>query len=192
VSTPALDPASCGERIELLLEASAAAGPVARERAEELVRLVVELYGAGLERLMDLAYDAGALSDELLDAMAGDALVSSLLLVHGLHPYGVEERVERALEEVRPYLGSHGGDVRLVEVTDEGVVHLEMLGSCDGCGSSAATLEDAVEGAIRTAAPEIQAIELDTSEAPRSGGAVIGIDQLTSRIHAGQREGSRV
>ncbi len=124
--------------------------------------------------------------------MAGDPLVSSLLLVHGLHPYGVEDRVETALEEVRPYLGSHGGDVRLVEVTDEGVVHLEMLGSCDGCGSSAATLEDAVEGAIRTAAPEITAIELDAGAAPKSGGAVIGIDQLTSRLHAGQRDGSRV
>ncbi len=192
MSTPALDPASCGERIELLLEASAAAGPVARERAEELVRLVVELYGAGLERVMELAYDNGALSDQLLEAMAGDQLVSSLLLVHGLHPYGVEDRVERALDEVRPYLGSHGGDVRLLDVTDEGVVRLEMLGSCDGCGSSAATLEDAVDGAIRSAAPEIVAIELATSDAPKSGGTVIGIDQLTSRIRAGQPNGSRV
>ncbi len=184
MSTPALDPASCGERIELLLEASAAAGPVARERAEELVRLVVELYGAGLERLMELAYDAGALSDELLAAMAGDPLVSSLLLVHGLHPYGVEERVERALDEVRPYLGSHGGDMRLLEVTDEGVVRLEMLGSCDGCGSSAATLENSVDGAIRTAAPEIVAIEVESGEAAKTGATVIGIDQLTSRIRA--------
>ena len=184
MSTPALDPASCGERIELLLEASAAAGPVARERAEELVRLVVELYGAGLERLLELAYDAGALSDDLLEAMAGDELVSSLLLVHGLHPYGVQDRVERALEEVRPYLGSHGGDVRLLEVSDEGVVHLEMLGSCDGCGSSSVTLEHKVDGAIRTAAPEIVAIEIASREVPKASGTVIGIDQLTSRIRA--------
>jgi Fe-S cluster biogenesis protein NfuA/nitrite reductase/ring-hydroxylating ferredoxin subunit len=157
---------------------------VARERAEELVRLVVELYGAGLERVMELAYDAGALSDELLEAMAGDQLVSSLLLVHGLHPYGVDDRVQRALDEVRPYLGSHGGDVRLLEVTDDGVVRLEMLGSCDGCASSAVTLELAVDGAIRAAAPEIVAIEVASSEAPKAGGTVIGIDQLTSRIHA--------
>ena len=186
MSTPAVDPASCGERIELLLEASAAAGPVARERAEELVRLVVDLYGAGLERVMELAYEAGALTDELLEALAGDQLVSSLLLVHGLHPYGVEERVERALDDVRPYLGSHGGDVRLLEVTGEGVVRLEMLGSCDGCASSAVTLELAVEGAIRGAAPEIVAIEVESGEAAKASAPVIAIDQLTSRIRAGQ------
>jgi Fe-S cluster biogenesis protein NfuA/nitrite reductase/ring-hydroxylating ferredoxin subunit len=189
VSTPALDPASCGERIESLLEASAAAGPVARERAEELVRLLVELYGAGLERVMELAYDKGALSDELLEAMAGDQLVSSLLLVHGLHPYGVEERVERALEDVRPYLGSHGGDVKLLEVTEEGVVRLEMRGSCDGCASSSVTLELAVDGAIRAAAPEIVAIEVESGEAPKAGGTVIAIDQLTSRIRASEPQG---
>jgi len=102
VSAPTLDPSACGERIELLLEASAAAGPVARERAEELVRLVVELYGTGLERVLELAHEAGALDDDLLGALAADELVSSLLLVHGLHPYGVEERVERALDGVRP------------------------------------------------------------------------------------------
>ena len=141
MSTPLPDPAATGERIERLLEASAAAGPIARERAEELVRLVVELYGAGLERVLELAYDAGALDDDLLASLAGDELVSSLLLVHGLHPYGVEERVQRALDDVRPYLGSHGGDVALLEVTDEGVVRLELLGSCDGCASSAVTLE---------------------------------------------------
>jgi Fe-S cluster biogenesis protein NfuA/nitrite reductase/ring-hydroxylating ferredoxin subunit len=186
VTTPAVDAASCGERIELLLEASAAAGPVARERAEELVRLVVELYGAGLERVMELAYDAGALSDELLEAMASDQLVSSLLLVHGLHPYAVEARVERALDEVRPYLGSHGGDVRLLEVTDEGVVRLEMLGSCDGCASSAVTLELAVDSAIRAAAPEIAAIEVVSGETPAASGTVIAIDQLTSRIRASE------
>jgi Fe-S cluster biogenesis protein NfuA/nitrite reductase/ring-hydroxylating ferredoxin subunit len=186
VTTPAVDAASCGERIELLLEASAAAGPVARERAEELVRLVVELYGAGLERVMELAYDAGALSDELLEAMASDQLVSSLLLVHGLHPYAVEARVERALDDVRPYLGSHGGDVRLLEVTDEGVVRLEMLGSCDGCASSAVTLELAVDSAIRAAAPEIAAIEVVSGETPAASGTVIAIDQLTSRIRASE------
>src|SRR4051794_7861587 len=147
-----------GERIEQLLEASAAAGPVARERAEELVRLVVELYGEGLERLLEIVYDAGALDDKVLDQLADDPVVSNLLIVHGLHPYGVEERIERALASVRPYLGSHGGDVALLAVSDDGVASLRMLGSCDGCPSSAATLTLAVEEAIRKAAPEIVSI----------------------------------
>lgn len=188
MSTPTPDPAACGERIEQLLEASAAAGPVAHERAEELVRLVVELYGAGLERVLELAYDAGALDDKLLDALAADELVSSLLLVHGLHPYGVQERVERALDDVRPYLGSHGGDVRLLEVTDDGVVRLQLLGSCDGCASSSVTLELAVDGAIRAAAPEIVRIDVEAA-APESAGAVIPVDQLTTRIRTTEHAG---
>ncbi|MEO6712465.1 MAG: NifU family protein [Mycobacteriales bacterium] len=180
------DPAATGERIERLLEASAAAGPVAHERAEELVRLVVELYGAGLERVLEVMYDAGKLDDDVLEALAGDDLVASLLLVHGLHPYGVDERVQRALDSVRPYLGSHGGDVRLLEVTDEGVVHLQLLGSCDGCASSAVTLELAVEEAIRAAAPEVTAIEV-AEAAPSTG--VIPVEQLTSRLRAADQGG---
>jgi Fe-S cluster biogenesis protein NfuA/nitrite reductase/ring-hydroxylating ferredoxin subunit len=161
---------------------------VAHERAEELVRLVVELYGAGFERLLELAYDAGALSDELLDALAADELVSSLLLVHGLHPYGVAERVERALDDVRPYLGSHGGDVRLLDVTDDGVVRLQLLGSCDGCASSSVTLELAVNEAIRTAAPEVVRIDVEAA-APESASGVIPVEQLTTRIRTTEPAG---
>ncbi len=175
------DPAAVGERIEQLLEASAAAGPIARERSEELVRLVVELYGAGLERVLDLAFEAGALGDDLLAALAGDELVSSLLLVHGLHPFGVEDRVQGALDGVRPYLGSHGGDVRLLGVTEDGVVLLELLGSCDGCASSAVTLELAVEDAIHAAAPEI--VRIEVAETPKTAvSGVIPVESLTSRL----------
>ena len=117
---------AAGDRIDTLLDASSAGGAVARERAEELVRLVADLYGAGLERVLELMHERGHLDDETLDALADDDLVASLLLVHGLHPYDVTTRVERALEGVRPYLGSHGGDVELLEVTD------------DGCGPAAA------------------------------------------------------
>jgi Fe-S cluster biogenesis protein NfuA/nitrite reductase/ring-hydroxylating ferredoxin subunit len=186
VSTPPAppDPAATGERIEHLLEASAAAGPIARERAEELVRLVVELYGAGLERVLEIAYDAGALDDDLLESLAADQLVSSLLLVHGLHPYAVEERVQRALDDVRPYLGSHGGDVELLEVTADGVVRLALLGSCDGCASSSVTLELAVEDAIRAAAPEVVDIEVEEQPKPAAAPGVIPVESLTARIRA--------
>ena len=197
MTAPGVDPVACGERIELLLEASAAAGPVARERAEELVRLVVELYGTGLERVLELAHEAGALDDDLAEALAGDELVSSLLVVHGLHPYAVRERVERALEGVRPYLGSHGGDVRLLEVTDDGVVRLQLLGSCDGCASSSATLELAVDGAIRAAAPEVVRIDVAApSGAGGAGGAggavssVIPVEQLSARLRTAEPAGA--
>ncbi len=183
--TSAPDPAAVGERIEALLEASAVGGPVARERAEELLRIVVDLYGAGLERVLELAHETGRLDDTLLDALAGDELVAGLLLVHGLHPYGVEDRVRRALDDVRPYLGSHGGDVRLLGVSDDGVVTLELLGSCDGCASSAVTLELAVEDAVRAAAPEIVRIEVqESSSANAPAGGVISVESLTARLRA--------
>jgi Fe-S cluster biogenesis protein NfuA/nitrite reductase/ring-hydroxylating ferredoxin subunit len=173
-----------GERIDALLDASSSGGVVARERAEELVRLVADLYGAGLERVLTIVDDSGHLDDDVLAALAADDVVASLLLVHGLHPYDVTTRVEQALEGVRPYLGSHGGDVELLEVSDEGVVRLRLLGSCDGCPSSSVTLKLAVEGAIEAAAPEITTIQVDdpTEDTSVAVGPVISIDSLRSRI----------
>ncbi|MGH3330657.1 MAG: NifU family protein, partial [Nocardioidaceae bacterium] len=190
VDTSPADLRAVGERIDVLLEASASGGAVARERAEELVRLVADLYGAGIERIMDLLYDAGRLDDAVLASLADDDLVASLLLVHGLHPYGVAQRVEQALDRVRPYLGSHGGDVELLQVTAEGIVRLRLLGSCDGCPSSSATLELAVEGAIEAAAPEVVRIEVEAparEPGPLVGpaethGAFIPVDSLRSRV----------
>ncbi len=180
-----------GERIEHRREASAAGGPVAKERAEELVRLVVELYGGGLERVLEIVHEAGGLNDEALEGLADDELVSSLLLVHGLHPYSVEERIERALIKVRPYLGSHGGDVELLAVTEEGVVQLRLKGSCDGCASSSVTLKLAVEGAIEEAAPEIVRIEVESpSAAPAKPGStnLIPVSALTARLRPAEPE----
>jgi Fe-S cluster biogenesis protein NfuA/nitrite reductase/ring-hydroxylating ferredoxin subunit len=168
-----------GARIDALLAAGSAGGVVAQQRAEELVRLVADLYGAGLERMLDLLHERGVLTDDVVDALADDDLVASLLLVHGLHPYPVQTRIERALAGLRPYLGSHGGDVELVEVTADGVVRLRMLGSCDGCPSSSVTLTLAVEGAIEAAAPEITAIEV---EEPVAAPAVIPVSALFSRL----------
>lgn len=171
-----------GERIDTLLDASGSGGVVARERAEELVRLVADLYGAGLERVLDIVYDTGGLDDETVALLAADELVSSLLLVHGLHPYDVGRRVEQALESVRPYLGSHGGDVELIEVSDEGVVRLRLLGSCDGCPSSSVTLKLAVEGAIEAAAPDITGIAVEDAPAEDGAGTLIPVSSLRSRL----------
>lgn len=173
-----------GDRISTLLEASAAGGVVAHERAEELVRLVADLYGAGLARMLTILHDAGRLDDELLAELATDDLVAGLLLVHDLHPYDVTTRVEQALDRVRPYLGSHGGDVELLGVTDD-VVRLRMLGSCDGCASSSVTLTLAVEGAIEAAAPEIVGIEVEPAAGAATtlaAGPVITVESLWSRL----------
>ena len=117
----------------------------------------------------------------LAEKFADDDLVASLLLVHGLHPHGVERRIEDALDGVRPYLGSHGGDVTLLEVVDD-VVRLQFAGSCKSCPSSAVTLELTVEDAVRAAAPEIASIEVVAAE-PAPSASVIPAESLLSRVH---------
>ena len=176
---------TAGDRIQTLLDASAAAGgATAHERAEELVREVTDLYGAGLERIMAMATAADC---GLAETFAADDLVASLLLVHGIHPHGIERRVADALDSVRPYLGSHGGDVHLLEVVDGCTVRLQLSGSCRSCPSSSVTLELAVEDAIRAAAPEISSIEVVAAEAHPTPG-VIPAESLLARVHHDQRQ----
>src|SRR5215510_9843773 len=169
---------SAGERIQNLLDASSSGGTVARERAEQLVREVTDLYGAVLARMMDVALAAEPV---LAERFAADDLVASLLLVHGLHPHDVERRVSDALDSVRPYLGSHGGDVSLLGV-DDGVVRLQFQGSCKSCPSSSVTLELAVEDAVRAAAPEIASIEVVAAD-KETASNVISAESLMRRVH---------
>jgi Fe-S cluster biogenesis protein NfuA len=151
---------SVGDRIEALIaELRAINEPRARETAEELVRSLLELYGGGIERMMEIV-DESPLGGELFGRFAADDLVASLLLLHGLHPESVEERILRALDRVRPYLGSHGGDVTLLGIADD-VVFLRLEGSCHGCPSSTLTMKLAIEKAIEEAAPEIVRIEVE-------------------------------
>lgn len=146
-----------GSRIEeLLVQIRSAGDPGTAETAEEIVRLVVELYGAGLERTVELA------GPDALGRFVGDELVASLLVLHGLHPKDTRTRVVEALDQVRPYLGSHAGGVELLGVDPEaGVVRLRLEGSCDGCPSSTQTVKLAIERAIEQAAPEIIAVEVE-------------------------------
>ncbi|MDQ1359101.1 MAG: hypothetical protein QOF20_280 [Acidimicrobiaceae bacterium] len=159
-----------GDRIEQLLdELRAAADPRLYGQAEEMLGLVTELYGGGLARIVEVV---GESDPATLERLSHDELISSLLLVHGLHPDDLETRVIRALEGVRPMLAGHGGDVELLDIdAAAGAVHLNLLGSCHGCPSSTVTLRMAVETAIAEAAPEIVIIDVEqpTEEAPPVG-----------------------
>jgi Fe-S cluster biogenesis protein NfuA/nitrite reductase/ring-hydroxylating ferredoxin subunit len=156
-----------GERIERLLEEiRASASPPCWRRVDELMRLVVDLYGAGLGRIVEIVGVAAREPDGGAAAiparLAADELVASLLLVHGLHPEDIPTRLRTALARVRPYLGSHGGDVEVIELDERaGAVLLRMTGSCDGCPSSAMTVRLAVESAIHELVPEIGRIEVE-------------------------------
>lgn len=160
---------AAGDRIEALLqELGAAADPRVRAKAEELVRLLMELYGSALARILETVDNTDS-ADAILDRLATDDLVASLLVLHGLHPLNVETRIARALDRVRPYLGSHGGDVKLLGV-NEGVVHLRLEGSCHSCPSSTVTMKLAIERAIEEAAPEVVRIEVEGASSSASAG----------------------
>ena len=147
-------------RIETLLgEIEALHDPNARAKAAEMVQVLLELYGEGLARVMDVVAE-GEERERIFEALAEDELVSHLLLLHGLHPLDVQTRVTQALEEVRPYLRSHGGDVELLGI-EGGVVRVRLQGSCDGCPSSAATLKLAIEEALQKAAPDLEGVEAE-------------------------------
>lgn len=146
-----------GRAEELLERLESLGDPLARELATDTVQAVLELYGEGLGRITSAVGEATA------TALAEDELVAHLLLLHGLHPVDLETRVRSALEEVRPYLESHGGDVELLGV-ERGVARLRLQGSCDGCPSSAMTLKLAIEDAIAKAAPDVEAVEAEGAE----------------------------
>jgi Fe-S cluster biogenesis protein NfuA/nitrite reductase/ring-hydroxylating ferredoxin subunit len=154
VATPSAEEALVGRVEELTAQVEAIGDPAARAVAEELAAAVVQLYGEGLERMV------AALEPAVRARLAEDGLVGTLMLIHGLHPVDLETRVREALDTVRPYLESHGGDVELLGIAD-GVARLRLEGSCSGCSASQSTLELAIERAIEEIAPDLLGIDVE-------------------------------
>ena len=141
----------------------------ARAVAEDLVGAIVELYGEGLRRMVETLEAAGPAGQEIHDRLVEDGVVASLLLIHDLYPIDLETRVREALATVRPYMESHGGDVELLGLQD-GVAHLRLVGHCEGCPASAATLELAIKEALEEAAPDLAGLEVEgVAAAPARG-----------------------
>lgn len=173
-------------RVETLLDQIRDVGDdAARERAEALVRAVMDLYAAGLTRTVELAEDG-----PLLRAMADDELVGGLLLLHDLHPDDVDTRIQGALDRVRPYLGSHAGGIDYLGVDDDGVAHLTLQGSCNGCPSSSVTVTLSVETAVLEAAPEVTSVDVVglVPEEPSSPLLQIGLRPGLESGHAATTE----
>jgi Fe-S cluster biogenesis protein NfuA/nitrite reductase/ring-hydroxylating ferredoxin subunit len=133
--------------------------------AEELVGLLVDLYGSGLAQIVAILAEHGESGAELLADLAEDPLVEGLLLLHGLHPLDVDARIQRALDRVRPYLGSHAGGGQYLGFGD-GVARLRLEGSCHGCPSSTVTVQLAITTAVQDAAPEVSEVVVEGMTAP--------------------------
>ncbi len=148
-------------RLETLLqEVDQFKDPRARDKTRQIVQALMDLHSAALEAILTRVAATGDAGVALIDEMGNDELVSGLLLLYGLHPLDLNARVGQALESVRPYLHSHGGNVELLGVAD-GIVRIRLEGSCHGCPSSALTLKSTIEEAIYEKAPDITAIEVE-------------------------------
>jgi Fe-S cluster biogenesis protein NfuA/nitrite reductase/ring-hydroxylating ferredoxin subunit len=154
---------------ELQAQLDASGDSATREVAEALVSAVVQMYGVGLEKIFGALATHGEAGEQIAAGLAEDPDVGSLLLIHDLHPIPLETRVTEALEKVRPYMESHGGNVELRSL-EEGVARIRLQGSCSDCKASSATLELAIKQALEEAAPDLWALEVEgINEDPTTG-----------------------
>lgn len=159
-------------RIGELIEQIEQTDPEVRDPVLELLDYVEAWHREGLTRL------AMAMPPDALESARSDPLVA-----HLLDTYLAEEDVdpaalvEEALDDIRPYLHSHGGEMDLIDITD-GVVTLRLMGSCDGCPSSMITLTQGVEQLLRERWPEFERIEVDSEEPADSGPKLLQIESL--------------
>ena len=149
----------------LIARIEAIPDPAQREFVNELLGSVMDLYGAGLERIGRALAEAGEPGEAIKRGLVEDGVVASLLLIHDLYPIDLVTRVRRALDQVRPYMESHGGDIELLGL-DGGVARLRLVGSCRTCRASSLTLETAVRQALEEHAPDLAGMEVEGAEPP--------------------------
>lgn len=143
---------------------------------QALKSAIEDLHKEALKRLIRALKDDPAAGIRLREALA-DPVVYAVLRFHELIRAPLAERVNLALEEVRPALAGHGGGVELVAIKPPDTVELRLIGSCHGCPASGQTLSEGVEKAIRSHCPEILHINQVSRSAPESSG------DGTSTIH---------
>ena len=146
-----------------------------RSRIEELVRLLMQLHGEGLARLLAVLQDPEFDAGHALERFAADPVVASVLMLHDLHPHDVRTRIERALDLVRANLPDKV-DVNLLGVSD-GIVRLRIEAAADGCGPPVETIRAIVDAAIRDAAPDVLEVEVEAAVRPSTQPLI----QLTRR-----------
>jgi Fe-S cluster biogenesis protein NfuA/nitrite reductase/ring-hydroxylating ferredoxin subunit len=150
-----------GERIQKLLERiEALPYPGAKELIQECMEAVLAFYGHGLSRVLQVVNRAGPDGRKVYQDLIHDEVVKGLLLIHDLHPLDLEARLREALDKVRPYLRSHGGNVELISL-ENGIAKLRLQGTCKSCASSSVTLELAIRHAIEQACPDLVHFEVE-------------------------------
>jgi len=147
-------------RIEGLVQKLESAGdPALRRTSRELVESLMAIHGAGLERILEIVSNAGEAGADLIESLANDPLISSLLVLYGLHPDDFETRVQRGLEKARTILRQQGARLEQVEIGD-GSVHVKIADA----GSN--NLEAIVRDALLETAPDAADVAIEGGKPP--------------------------
>jgi len=172
----------------LVQEIETIADPAVRAGTRQLVQSLMELHGAALERAMDLVAEAGEPGMKLIERLGRDPLVSSILVLYGLHPEDLDSRVLKAIEKIKPQLRKQGCEVEVLELSG-GAVRLRVQTGEHTCGSTVKTVNASLEEAVYDAAPDLVSLTIEGLEGKPASGFV-ALDALmgspaTSVTHAG-------
>jgi Fe-S cluster biogenesis protein NfuA len=160
------------EQIERLVQRiSGLADEDARTTALELVQSLMDLHGAALARMVEVLSSAGEAGRTSLSKLGQDPLICGLMVLYGIHPVTLEDRVRRAIEKAQPQLRKQGGKVELVNIA-EAVVRVKIESSGHGCGSSADSFKQTVEQSVLEAAPEVVEVIAEGLPSSTSSGFV--------------------
>ncbi len=167
---------------KLVQEIESSTDPAVRAITKTLMQSLMDLHGAAIEKALDIVADAGEQGMAIIDRLGRDPLVSSVLILYGLHPEDLETRVVKAVDKVRPQLRKQGCEVELVSI-NEGAIRLRVETGSHTCGSTAKTLQATLEGTMYDAAPDLTSLVIEGfEEKPASG--FVGLDKLMSNVAA--------
>jgi Fe-S cluster biogenesis protein NfuA len=160
----------------LVQEIESIADPAVRTATKNLVQSLMDLHGAAFEKALEIVSDAGEAGMAIIDRLGRDPLVSSVLVLYGLHPEDMQSRVARGLDRVRPQLRKQGCEIELLGVND-GVIRLHVETGSHTCGSTAKTVQTMIEEAMYDAAPDLTSLFIEGfEEKPATG--FVAIDKL--------------
>ena len=161
----------------LVHELESITDPAARASARELMQLLLDLHAQGIDRMLDIVAQDQEHGQRIIDNFGEDPLVSSLLILYGLHPLDLESRVGRAIEKIRSKVFKHGGEIQSFSVNDGAVrVHVQVSGH--GCGSTAGTLRTLIGDAMYEAAPDMTGLVLEGLEEKTSASGFVPLDRI--------------
>lgn len=159
--------------------------PNVQATVRELLESLMAFHGAALERILEFAANSGEAGEVIIQKCGNDELVSSLLLLYGLHPHDLQTRVTRALEKSRKFLEGHSAAAEIVSLGEDGAVIVQLYVKASGCGFSAASVKSILEAAIQDAAPDAPSIIVEMTESGLPKAGFVSVEQLLTRPSAG-------